>query len=104
MVRQRVFRSGDMSYTTSLRAEEAAIKEHMDCHGKLFPPRPGRQSGRERRGVVLGYVFPQPGTVTLPPEITADLEEWDRSTECREFSICWQLSAAKALLDISVRN
>jgi hypothetical protein len=80
------------------------MKEHMDCYGKLFPSRSWRQSGRERPGAVFGYVFPQPGTVALPPEITADLEEWDRCTECREFSTCWQLSAAKALLEISARN
>ena len=80
------------------------MKNHKACYGELFPSRSWRGSGKERADGIFGYVYQQPGTVALPPGISVDLEEWDRCTECREFSTCWQLSAAKALVEMSVRN
>jgi len=80
------------------------MKDHIPCYGKLFPSTLWRQSGKERADAVFGYVFQQRGTVARPPEITVDLEAWDRCTECREFSTCCQLSAATTIVEMAVRH
>jgi hypothetical protein len=79
------------------------MNDHTPCYGKLFPSASWRQSGKERTDAVFGYIFQQWGTVARRPEITVDLEAWDRCVECHEFGSCRQLSAAKVLLEMAVR-
>jgi hypothetical protein len=79
------------------------MKEHKPCYGMLFPSAGFRQSSKERPDAPFGYVFQQAGTVQRPPEITVDLDAWDRCVECLEFDSCRQLSTAKVLLEMAVR-
>jgi hypothetical protein len=80
------------------------MTDHLPCYGKLLPSPPWRQSGNERSDGVFRYVYPQPGTVRRPPDITVNLEAWARCAECHEFSTCLQLSTAKGVLGAAVRN
>jgi hypothetical protein len=80
------------------------MRDHLPCYGNLFPSAALRQSGMDRPESVFGYVFQQCGTVARPPQITVDLAAWDRCVECQGFSTCMQLSAAKLLLEMAVRN
>lgn len=79
------------------------MKEHLPCYGKLFPSTTCLRPGKERTGAVFGYLIEQWGTVRRAPEITVDLDAWDRCIECQEFGSCRQLSAAKVLLETAVR-
>ena len=80
------------------------MTNHRPCYGNLFPSLNWRESGKQRPDSVFGYVYGQPGTVRYPPDITVDLEAWDRCTVCQEFSTCLQLSAAKITLEAAARN
>ena len=77
---------------------------HLPCYGRLFPLLAWRQGGKEREDSVFTYSYPIPGTVARPPEVLVDLGAWDHCLECREFETCRQLSAAKLLLEMAVRN
>ena len=80
------------------------MESHMSCYGKMFPSTAIRQPGKERPAAVFGFLPQQPGTVTLPPDITVDIDAWDRCVQCRDFSTCQQLSTAKVMLEMAVRN
>lgn len=80
------------------------MQEHKPCYGKLFPSITCPRPGKEHPGAVFGYLIKQWGTVAHAPEVSVDVEAWDRCFECQEFSSCRQLSAAKILLEIAVRN
>jgi hypothetical protein len=80
------------------------MTEHRPCYGRLYPSMNWRQSGKEQPDGVFGYVFQSPENRQVPPEITVDLEAWDRCAECREFTSCLQLSTARITLEAAVRN
>jgi hypothetical protein len=80
------------------------MPDHLPCYGKLFPSHGSQQAGTEPAHAVFGYLFAEPGTLPRLREITVNLAAWDRCLECRDFSTCQQLSAAKVLLEIAVRN
>ncbi len=79
------------------------MKAHRPCYGKLFPSTAFRGAGSAAADAPFGFVFEQPGTCPRPPEITVDLEAWDRCVECPEFGSCRELSSAKVLLEMAVR-
>jgi len=79
------------------------MKQHMPCYGKLFRSTTVKRNGKERGDAVFGFAFAQPGTVALPPEVTVDVDAWDRCIECQEFAACQQLSTSKVLLEMAVR-
>lgn len=103
MVRGYVFEGRHLPDATRLAVKEVSTKEHKPCYGKLFPSAASRQSSKETPDAPFRYVFEQWGTVRRPPEITVDLNVWDRCVECPEFGSCRQLSTAKVLLEMAVR-
>ena len=80
------------------------MTNHQPCYGNLFPSLALHRSGKERPDGVFSFVYQQPGTVRLPPDIAVDLKAWDRCTACQEFSTCLQLSTAKIRLEAAARN
>jgi len=93
-----------MSTATNVTTEQTTEKQRKSCYGKIFPSHSWRQSGKERPDAVFGFEFQQQGTVTIPPDITVDLRAWDRCVECSDFATCEQLSMAKLMLQMAVRN
>lgn len=80
------------------------MTNYQPCYSNLFPSLAWHQAGKERPDGVFRFVYRQPGTVTFPPDITVDLEAWDRCTACQQFSTCLQLSTAKITLEAALRN
>ena len=93
-----------MSTATNVTTQQTTGKEHPPCYGKLFPSHSWRQPGKERPDGVFGFEFQQPGSVTIPPDVTVDLRAWDRCVECDDFATCQQLSMGKLMLEMAVRN
>lgn len=77
---------------------------HQTCYGNLFRSSGWHRSGNQPADSVFAFSYRQPGTVRFPPEISVDLEAWDRCMACLEFSTCLQLSTAKITLEAAVRG
>ena len=93
-----------MSTATNIATEQTTRKEHLHCYGRIFPSHSWRQPGKDRPDAVFGLEFQQQGSVSISPGVTVDLRAWDRCVECDDFATCQQLSMAKLMLEMAVRN
>jgi len=79
-------------------------RETSSCCGNMFPDLDRLEDNQPLRGRVFEVLLESKGIGLSGRSITADPEQWKRCVACEQYRGCYDLSMAKMLLYLAVRQ
>jgi hypothetical protein len=74
------------------------------CFGELYPDLSRVEVNKDLVGKVFRVRFVSQGMMRQPPQLNADLVEWEECRECVEYESCYDFSNAKLAMHQALRN
>jgi len=84
--------------------EGVLMETTMGCYGSMFPDLDRLEGNRPVHGRVFEVLLESKGIGLSGRSITADQAQWKKCTACEQYRSCYDLSMAKLLLYLAVRQ
>lgn len=79
------------------------MTDHQECFGKMFPDVLHIPNDQVVKGKVFSVLLERAGGLwRCNRKVAAEVSEWDKCRECRDFDNCYKFCTAKLLLESAI--